>query len=187
MEGWLYRYTVSPFARGLQGRLSEIGAEEHAELPVTIFDRRTILVDGIFAIFVFRCFGFLTGDEDALASLQETNMAKTELPFEGMSDMVQQSFEQTRKVMENFFDLFQKSITASPWFASSDLNKKMQSYMEQNIAAASDFTKKLTQAKDFSEFLKIQSEFMTAQWKVFGEQTKELGETVTKGAASNDG
>ncbi len=109
-------------------------------------------------------------------------MAKTELPFQGMGDIVQQSFEQTRKAMENFIELFQKGVTASPWFASSDLNKKMQSYIEQNIAATSDFAKKLTQAKDVSEFWKIQFEFMAAQWKALGEQTMELGETATKGA-----
>ena len=109
-------------------------------------------------------------------------MAKTDPPFQGMSDVVQQGFEQTRKAMENYIDLFQKSFTA-PWFASSDLNKKMQSYMEKNIATASDHAKKLTQAKDFSEFWRIQSDFMETQWKAFNEQTKELSETMTKGAA----
>ncbi len=109
-------------------------------------------------------------------------MAKTELPFQGMGDMVQQSFEQTCKTMQNFVELFQKGVTASPWFSSSDLNKKMQGYMEKNIAATSDFAKKLTQTKDVSEFWKIQFEFLTAQWKALGEQTMELSETVTKGA-----
>jgi len=108
-------------------------------------------------------------------------MAESVSPFQGMSDVLQQSFEQTRKTIETSVNLFQKSL-AAPWFASSDLNKKMQSYMEQNIAAASEFSKKLTQAKDFSEFWQIQAEFMQAQWKAFNEQTKELGETVTKDA-----
>ena len=101
-------------------------------------------------------------------------MAESVSPFQSMSDMVQQSFEQAGKTIE----LFQKSLTA-PWFASSDLNKKMQGYMETNIAAASEFSKKLTQAKDFSEFLQIQADFMQAQWKAISEQTKDLGETVT--------
>jgi len=50
-------------------------------------------------------------------------MAKPDQPFQGMSDMVQQSFEQTRKAMENCIGLFQKSMTASPLFAAPDLNK----------------------------------------------------------------
>lgn len=109
-------------------------------------------------------------------------MAEGDQPFSGMSGVMQQSFEQTRKAMDNYLDLFKKSMNASPWFASSDLNKKMQGYMEQNITAASDFAKKLTQAKDISEFWRIQFEFIQAQWRAFSEQTKELGEAMTKGA-----
>src|SRR5215475_13906919 len=104
----------------------------------------------------------------------------TKNPF-SISDMMQQGFEQSRKAMENYMDLFQKNMKASAWFASSDLSKQMQGYMEKNLAAASDFTQKLSQAKDFSEFLRIQSEFVGSQWKAFAEQTKELGQTVTKG------
>jgi hypothetical protein len=43
-------------------------------------------------------------------------------PF-SISDMMQQSFEQSRRAMENCMDLFQKNLKTSPWFASSDLNK----------------------------------------------------------------
>jgi hypothetical protein len=109
-------------------------------------------------------------------------MAKGDPPFQGMSDMMQQGFGQTSKAMENCFDLFKKSMTGSPLFASSDLTKKIQSYTEQNIATASDYAKKLTQAKDFPDFWRIQTEFVEAQLKAFGEQAKDFGETVTKSA-----
>jgi hypothetical protein len=108
-------------------------------------------------------------------------MAKSVPPVQGMSDMVQQGFEQSRKAMENYLGLFQNSMTASPWIPSTDLTKKMQSYTEQNIAAATDYAKKLTQAKDFPDFWRIQTEFVETQLKAFGEQSKDLGETVTKG------
>jgi hypothetical protein len=83
-------------------------------------------------------------------------MAKGDPTFTGMSDLMTQSFEQTRK--------------------------KMQSYGDQNIAIATQFAKKLSQAKDFQDFWRIQTEFMQAQWKAFSEQTKDLGETITKSA-----
>src|SRR5215468_6378865 len=102
-------------------------------------------------------------------------------PF-SISDMMLQSFEQSRKAMENCMNLFQNNLKASPWSASSDLSKQMQGYMEKNLAAASDFTQKLSQAKDFSEFWRIQSEFVGSQWKAFAEQTKELGQAMTKSA-----
>ncbi len=53
--------------------------------------------------------------------------------------------------MENYFDLFRKSLNASPWF-DSELNKKMRTYVEKNIAATNEFAQKLTRAKDFQDF-----------------------------------
>lgn len=108
------------------------------------------------------------------------SMTKNELPFAGVSDVVAQSFEQTRMAMEKYLSFFKEGVTASPWFASSDLNKKMQNYTEQNIAAASRFAKELTQAKDFGGFWRIQSEFIQAQGTAFAEQMKDLSETATK-------
>ena len=58
----------------------------------------------------------------------------------------------------------------------------MQRYGDQNIAIATQYAKKLSQAKDFQDFSHIQTEFMQAQWKAFSEQTKDLSETVTKSA-----
>lgn len=79
-------------------------------------------------------------------------MAKSDPTFTGMSDLMTQSFEQTRKGMENYLDLFKINMTASPLFTSSDITKKMQSYGDQNIAIATQFAKKLSQAKDFQDF-----------------------------------
>ena len=108
-------------------------------------------------------------------------MAKDEKPPGSMSEMVVQGAEQARKGVENYLNFFQKSISASPWL-ESDLNKKMKTYTEQNVAAASEFAQKLTQAKDFQDFWRIQTEFMQTQLKAFTEQAKDLGEKATKAA-----
>lgn len=109
-------------------------------------------------------------------------MAENKSPFENLSTMMTQSFEQTHTAMEKYFDLFKINMTASPLFTASDLTKKMQSYGEQNIAAASECAKKLMQARDFQEFWRVQTEYMQAQLNMFGEQTKDLSETLTKSA-----
>jgi hypothetical protein len=98
-----------------------------------------------------------------------------------LSKMLTQGIEQTRKAMESYLDFFQKTIKASP-LLDTDLNKKMKTYTEQNIAAASEFAQKASKAKDFQDFWRIQSEFMQAQWKAFTEQTKDLGESAAKSA-----
>ena len=105
-------------------------------------------------------------------------MAGSDTPFP-LSEMMTQGFEQTRKAMENYLDFVQKNIKASSWL-DTDLNKKMKTYMEQNIAAASEFAQKASKASDFQDFWRIQTEFMQAQWKAFTEQTKDLAESATK-------
>jgi len=109
-------------------------------------------------------------------------MAENKSAFENLSTTMTQSLEQTRTAMEKYFDLFKINMTASPLFTASDLTKKMQSYGEQNIAAASEFAKKLMQARDFQEFWRIQTEYVQVQLNMFGEQTKDLSETLTKSA-----
>jgi hypothetical protein len=112
---------------------------------------------------------------------QEITMANgSNNPFP-LSEMMTQGFEQTRKAMESYLDFFQKNITASP-LLDTDLNKKMKTYTEQNIAAVSEFAQKVSKAKDFQDFWRIQTEFMQAQWKAFTEQTKDLAESTTKSA-----
>jgi len=107
-------------------------------------------------------------------------MAGSENPFP-LSEMLTQGFEQTRKAMESYLDFFQRNIKAAPSL-DADLNQKMKTYMEQNIAAASKFAQEVSKAKDLQDFWRIQTEFMQAQWKAFSEQTKDLGETITKSA-----
>jgi hypothetical protein len=106
-------------------------------------------------------------------------MAKSDQPFVEFSDMMTQNFEQTRKAMEKYADLFEKGMKASPWL-DADLNKKIKDYMEKNIAAANEFMRKLSEAKDVQSFWLIQTNFMQTQWKTLSEQMKDLGETVTK-------
>ena len=90
-----------------------------------------------------------------------------------------QGFEQTRKAMEKYADLFEKGIKASPWL-DADLNTKIKDYMEKNIAAVNEFMRKLSEAKDVQSFWLVQTNFMQSQWKMLSEQMKDLGETVTK-------
>ena len=106
-------------------------------------------------------------------------MAKSDQPFVEFSDMMTQNFEQTRKAMENYADLFGKGIKASPWL-DADLNKKIKDYMEKNIAAVNEFMRKLSEAKDVQSCWLVQTNFMQTQWKMLSEQMKDLGESVTK-------
>jgi hypothetical protein len=112
---------------------------------------------------------------------RETKMAivKNDQPFAGISDLMTQNFEQTRKAMEKYADLLEKGMKASPWL-DADLNKKIKDYTEKNIAAVNEFMRKLSETKDVQSFWLVQTNFMQTQWKILSEQVKDLGETVTK-------
>ena len=100
-----------------------------------------------------------------------------------LSEIITQGYEQTRKAMESYLDFVEKNVKAAPWL-DTDLTKKMKTFTEQNIAAASEFAQKASKAKDFQDFWRIQTEFMQAQWKAFTEQTKELTDSAAKGATN---
>ena len=106
-------------------------------------------------------------------------MAKSDQPFVEFSDMMTQNFEQTRKAMENYADLFGIGMKASPWL-DADLNKKIKDYTEKNIAAANEFIRKLSEARDPQTFWQTQADFMQTQWKMLSEHMKDLGETATR-------
>jgi hypothetical protein len=57
-------------------------------------------------------------------------------------------------------------------------------YAEQNIDAALTFAQKLGEAKNLSDVVKIQSEFVAMQFKSYNEQAKELGEAYGKSIMS---
>jgi hypothetical protein len=108
-------------------------------------------------------------------------MAK-EQPFEALSETVEktveQNMERARGAMDNYFDFF-KSI-----WGRSDVIEKMRTYTAQNISASADCVHKLSQAKDFQDVARIQTEFMRTQLNSFSEQARSLGEAYTKAATN---
>ena len=95
------------------------------------------------------------------------------------SAMMAQGVEQARGAMQNYLRFFEKSMSASSW-ASTDLNKKLTDYAQQNVDTAFGFAQKLTQAKDLQDMVRIQTEFFQTQLKSLTEQAKDLSETAAR-------
>ena len=85
-------------------------------------------------------------------------MAKSDQPFVSFGDVMTQNFEQTD---------------------ATDLKRKIKDYLEKNIAAANEFIRKLSEAKDSQCFWRIQIDFMQTQWKMLSEQMKDPSEIAT--------
>src|SRR6516225_4979034 len=104
-------------------------------------------------------------------------MAKDQQPFEALSETAEKALESTRGAMDNYFS-FLRNIS------SSDLTEKMKTYTERNLSASAECVGKLSQAKDFQEVFRIQSEFMLTQMSTFSEQARSLGEAYNKAATN---
>jgi len=110
-------------------------------------------------------------------------MAKNAEPLEELKtsakQAVEQTMEQTRGAVDNYFNFIQKAMSSYP-LGGTELGEKLRSYAEKNIAAANEYVRKLSEAKGFQEVIRIQTEFMQAQFNAFGEQTRSLGEVFAK-------
>jgi len=119
------------------------------------------------------------------ARWQENTMAKDPRPLEDLNAKAKQAVghatEQTRGAVDSYFNFLQKTISSYP-LGGTDLGGKLKSYAEKNIAATREFILELSQAKDFQDVVRIQTEFMQTQMNAFGEHTKTLGEEFTKAA-----
>ena len=112
-------------------------------------------------------------------------MAKDKEPFEGLTTTAQQTAkqitEQTQGAMENYFGWLQTTMSVFPW-SNTNLNRMLLSHATQNVTATFAFMQKLSQAKNFQDVIKIQTEFMATQMNSFNEQAKILGEVYSKAA-----
>ena len=108
-------------------------------------------------------------------------MATDQEPFQSLTATAEQMTKQTQVAMENYFGWLQKSMSTFPW-SNTNLNRILISHATQSVTTTFAFMQKLSQAKNFQEVVKIQTEFMETQMNSFNEQAKILGEIYSKAA-----
>lgn len=101
--------------------------------------------------------------------------------FKDLGATAEQTVEEVRGVEENYFSVMQKMMVPLPLIA--ELNAKLQSYAEQHLVAALEFSHKLSRAKDFEDLARIHAEFFQNRIQTLGEQTKDFAQAYTKSAA----
>ena len=94
----------------------------------------------------------------------------------------EQITERAQAAMGNYFSWLQNA-SASPW-ADTELSRKLLSYATETVNAYAALTQRLSQAKNFEDAVKIQTEFVKAQMELFNQRAKELGEIYTKMATA---
>jgi hypothetical protein len=114
-------------------------------------------------------------------------MAKDPSPLQNLNVETKQAVEQTMRqaqgAMDNYFGLLQQTMSATPW-GKTDFGEKLKSFTEQNVATAQQHVQKLSQAGNFQDIIKIQTEYMQTQLSLFADQAKQLGEAYMKAAGA---
>jgi hypothetical protein len=95
----------------------------------------------------------------------------------------EQITERTQEATAKYFSWLQDAMSASPW-VNTELNKKLLSYATETVTDGSAFMQQLSQAKNFEDVVKIQTEFVKTQMDSFHRRAKELGEICTKMATA---
>ncbi|MDR3423336.1 MAG: phasin family protein [Xanthobacteraceae bacterium] len=113
-------------------------------------------------------------------------------PFEqfAMPNEVRAFVEQSVAQARTAFDgIVQAANTAvSQWQSqahaaragASEIAHKSMAYAEQNMTATFDFAQKLMKAKDPTEVVRLQSEYLSHQMKTLTSQAQELGQSAAK-------
>jgi phasin len=122
--------------------------------------------------------------------LWELTMAKD--PFEqfGMPKEIRAFVEQSVTQAKHAFDGFiQAANQAMGQFESqaqaargsaNEIAHKSMAYAEQNMAATFEFAEKLMQAKDATEVMRLQSDYLGRQMQALSTQVQELGQRAAK-------
>ena len=87
--------------------------------------------------------------------------------------------EEAGEAVDSYLNLLQKTISSYP-SGGTELGEKLKDYVEKNIAAARDYMRKLSQAKDFQDVIRIQTELMQSQLRHLASKLKALAKPIPK-------
>ena len=112
-----------------------------------------------------------------------------EIP-EQIRTFAEKSVEQAKKAVDDFIAATHQAVAKVEASSSTvqsgalDLNKKVLTLAEENIAGVFEHAQKLIQAKDPQEILKLQGDYLKAQAASFGEQVRQIGDAAAKTVSS---
>ncbi len=102
--------------------------------------------------------------------------------------MAEASFDQARRAFEKFIDNAQATAeqfsarTASVRAGAKDVGAVTLSFAEKNVQASLDYAESILHAKDFSEVLRLQREYVQTQMRSMTEQASEMGQVMSRAA-----
>ncbi len=103
-----------------------------------------------------------------------------------MRAFAEQSVVQARKAFESFIDAANEAMgqfqgrAAAAHSSASEIAHKSLAYAEKNVQSTFEFTQRLMQAKDASEIMALQSDYLSKQMQALSSQVQDLGQSAAK-------
>jgi phasin len=103
-----------------------------------------------------------------------------------MRAFAEQSVAQAKQAFDGFIQAANQAMgqmqgqAQAAQSTATEIAHKSMSYAEQNVAASFDFAQKLMHAKDATEVMGLQSEYLSRQMKTLSGQVQELGQSAAK-------
>ncbi|MBV6657970.1 MAG: phasin family protein [Devosiaceae bacterium] len=116
-----------------------------------------------------------------------TTTPKLEVP-EAMRDFADQSVSQARKAFDTFMTNAQDAITKMEDGASTaqatgtEMQKDAMAFAEEQVASAFDLAQKMVRAKDTTELMTIQANYMRQQMEAVQQQAQDVGSKMSAAA-----
>jgi Phasin protein len=114
------------------------------------------------------------------AAMEEENADQKQF-FKDLSATEEQAVQEVRGLEENYYALVHGTMRLFPWL--EDINEKLQSYIEQNFAAAYEFTRELSQAKEMQDFGRIHAAYIQKCLQLSAAQMTDFAETYANVAS----
>jgi hypothetical protein len=97
-----------------------------------------------------------------------------------MREIAERNFSQSKAAFEDLFTITRKTVDGIDHQASV-IREHSMSLMEETLSNSFDFAHKLLHMREPQELAQLQSEFISRQAQVLGDQTKELGQSILQG------
>jgi phasin len=117
--------------------------------------------------------------------MPKESFQRFEIPDE-MRQFAEQGVAQARRAFETCVQAASEAVNTMEDRAqvtrhgAMQIAQKSMDYAEQNVTASFEFAQKLVQAKDASEVLQLQTDFLTRQLRALSEQVQDIGQGAAK-------
>jgi phasin len=103
-----------------------------------------------------------------------------------MRAFAEQSVAQARKAFDGFIQAANQAMgqmqdqAQAARSSATEIAHKSMAYAEQNVASTFDFAQKVMHAKDATDLMRLQSEYLSRQMQTLSTQVQDLGQSAAK-------